>query len=62
MYIFLLKMNPHISLILFFFLSSPEDIFSLLLERESKGDRERSINATEKHPLVDSHRYLDQAL
>ena len=40
----------HSFILYFIFLSSPMDIFSLLLEREEGG--ERNIDAREKHRLV----------
>ena len=43
----------------YFFLSSPEDIFSFLFWKRDKG-RERNTDAREKHRLVASLRCQDQ--
>ena len=40
-YAFYYFLNPH-----------PRTLFSLLLEREKKGEKERNIDVTEKHQLV----------
>ena len=50
---FVRRMMRFFFFLIFNFLSSPEDIFSLLLEREE--GRERNIGVREMHQLVASH-------